>query len=84
MNLSSDLEALAKEDPNRIGLIFEDGTEYTYGQMDKQSCRVANYLKSQGVGRGDRVGVYMQNSPSFVFTIFGIWKTGADPCVFLH
>lgn len=76
MNLASDMEARAIEAPDRIGLIYEDGREYTYRQMDADSCKVANYLKSIGVGPGDRVGVYMQNSPAFVFTIFGIWKTG--------
>lgn len=76
MNLTSDMEARAIEAPDRVGLIYEDGREYTYRQMNAASCAIANYLKSQGVGPGDRVGVYMQNTPAFVFTIFGIWKTG--------
>ncbi|MBT8338505.1 MAG: acyl--CoA ligase [Desulfatitalea sp.] len=77
MNLSADMEARAAEAPDRIGLTFEDGSEYTYGQINRKSCQIANYLVSQGVGPGDRVGVYMQNAPAFLFIIFGIWKTGA-------
>ncbi|KJS31218.1 MAG: hypothetical protein VR64_12265 [Desulfatitalea sp. BRH_c12] len=70
------MEARAIEGPERVGLIYQDGREYTYRQMNEASCAIANYLKSQGVGPGDRVGVYMQNTPTFLFTIFGIWKTG--------
>lgn len=77
MNLSSDLEALAMEAPDKIGLIFEDGTEFSFRQINTESNKIANFLRSKGVGKGERIGVYMQNSPVFVFTLFGIWKTGA-------
>lgn len=48
---------------NRAAFIWlgEDGAEriVTYGQLYRQVCRFANGLKSLGVGKGDRVVIYM-------------------------
>lgn len=48
---------------NRAAFIWlgEDGTErtVTYYQLYRQVCRFANGLKSLGVGKGDRVVIYM-------------------------
>jgi len=48
---------------NRAAFIWlgEDGTEriVTYGQLHRMVCRFANGLKSLGVGKGDRVVIYM-------------------------
>jgi len=48
---------------NRAAFIWlgEDGSEriVTYGQLHRMVCRFANGLKSLGVGKGDRVVIYM-------------------------
>ncbi|MCW2276908.1 acetate--CoA ligase [Heliophilum fasciatum] len=48
---------------NKVAFIWlgEDGTErqITYGQLHGEVCRAASALKSLGVGKGDRVIVYM-------------------------
>jgi len=77
MNLASDMERWAKEAPDRVGLIFEDGREYTFREIDELSSKTANFLKSLGVQKGRHVCVYMQNSPSVVMIMFGLWKIGA-------
>ena len=49
----------------------------TYGELDRLSNQIAHSLIANGVVRGDRVGIYLQKSPSAIAAIFGIMKTGA-------
>src|SRR6478609_7251505 len=49
----------------------------TYGELDRLSNQIAQSLIANGVVRGDRVGIYLQKSPSAIAAIFGIMKTGA-------
>lgn len=77
MNLASDMERRATEAPERVGLIFEDGSTFNFREINKLSSKTANLLKSHGVQKGDRVAVYLQNSPTFVMVILGLWKIGA-------
>ena len=45
--------------------------------LDRLSDRVRDRLAAWGVGRGDRVGVYLRKSADAVAVIFGILKAGA-------
>lgn len=76
MNLAHDMERRAKEDPGRIGLFFKDET-LTFLDIDQMSSRVGNYLKSVGVGKGKRLGIFLPSSPRFIAALFGAWKVGA-------
>lgn len=49
----------------------------TYAELETQSNRLAVTLRGQGVGAGDRVGVYLDKSCQAVVAIFGILKVGA-------
>ncbi len=48
---------------NKAAIIWEgengDERTLTYRQLHREVCRFANVLKGQGVGRGDRVALYM-------------------------
>ncbi|MBI3145993.1 MAG: acetate--CoA ligase [Pseudogulbenkiania sp.] len=48
---------------NKIALIFEaddgDVTRVTYAELHRRVCQFANGLKSLGIGKGDRVVIYM-------------------------
>ena len=50
---------------------------YTYRQLHAQVQRVAAMMVSLGVGKGDRVIVYMPNTPEAVFTILACARIGA-------
>jgi crotonobetaine/carnitine-CoA ligase len=52
------------------------GKEYSYEGSNREINLVANSLIYLGLKKGDRVGVYMGNSPRCVFTILGIFKAG--------
>ncbi len=54
-----------------------EGRALTYEQLDHLTNQVARALRSAGVQRGDRVGIYVHKSPASIISIFGILKTGA-------
>lgn len=53
------------------------GDELTFRDLDLQSDRFAALLAEQGVKKGDRVAVFLPNSPQFIIAFFGILKCGA-------
>ncbi|MBI3360641.1 MAG: long-chain fatty acid--CoA ligase [Chloroflexi bacterium] len=65
----------AREFPDRPCTIFK-GASLTYSQIDRLSDRFAAGLTALGVRRGDRVVIFMPNTPQFVFTFYGILKAG--------
>ena len=79
MNLAGDLERRASEGPGRPALFFEDGRQWTYGELDAAAGGLAVALRAAGIARGDRVALYLQNGPDLVFALFGAWKLGALP-----
>ena len=48
-----------------------------YADVDDLSNRLAGWLVAHGVGRGDRVAIILQNTPSFVIAAVAAWKLGA-------
>lgn len=62
--------------PQKVALIFED-RNYTYADLDDWSSRVAEGLERQGIGRGDRVALFLPNIPEFAAAYLGIQKLGA-------
>ncbi len=69
------LEESAFRSPNKVALVC-DGKRWTYAQLDALSNQVAQALLLQGIQRGDRVAVYLQNSVEAVISIFGTLKAG--------
>ncbi len=56
---------------------IDQQTSFTYRQLHREVQRVAAMMASLGVGRGDRVIVYMPNMPEAVFTILACARIGA-------
>ncbi|MBS0480063.1 MAG: acyl--CoA ligase [Proteobacteria bacterium] len=48
----------------------------TFGEVHAQARRVANALVAGGLARGDRVGIAMRNSPSWIALYMGILMAG--------
>ncbi len=55
--------------------IYED-EDLSYRDIDDFSERVARYLISKGLQRGDRVGILLPNTPAFVISYYGVLKAG--------
>lgn len=68
-------------DPERVALIAEDGDgnrqDFTYEAVQAVTNRLANYLREQGIERGDRVGVSGRQRPEVLFMHIAAWKLGA-------
>jgi propionyl-CoA synthetase len=61
----------------------ETGTEraYTYSEMHREVVRCAAILRDLGVGRGDRVLIYMPMIPEAIFAMLACARLGAIHCV---
>ena len=66
----------------RVALIFEpdepgSGRTLTYRELHAETCRMANLLKSRGIGRGDRVMIYMPMIPEAAAAMLACARIGA-------
>lgn len=66
----------ASERPQSVALVFED-RQTTYAELDRQSNRIANALRAEGVGPGSRVAILAKNSDDFFKILFGAVKARA-------
>src|SRR5882672_1343343 len=62
--------------PKRDALVFY-GRGITYGELHDATERLACALADLGVKKGDRVALYLVNSPQFVIAYFAALKCGA-------
>jgi long-chain acyl-CoA synthetase len=69
------LEESARKFPDRACTIFK-GAVVTFKEMSAASDQIAAALVDLGLKKGDRVGIFMPNSPQFVMIFFGILKAG--------
>jgi len=76
MTLGEMITRVQRENPEKVAIKFKD-REWTYQDLEVQTNKIANGLKKLGVGKGDRVGLLMLNSPYFIVAYFGIAKLGA-------
>ncbi|MFX0121599.1 MAG: long-chain fatty acid--CoA ligase [Promethearchaeota archaeon] len=53
------------------------GTTTTFAETNAMANQVANYLISQGVKKGDKVAIFLPNTPHYPIVFFGILKAGA-------
>ena len=57
--------------------IIAKGKEYTFSELKNSAERLAHYLVSAGVKKGDRVAISMENSWQTVVSIYGTTLSGA-------
>ena len=72
-----------KNTPDKTAIIFEpnDPNEknksFTYSELLKEVCKIANVLKSMGVKKGDRVCIYLPMIPELAFSVLACARIGA-------
>ncbi len=69
------LEEMAAKYPDRACTVFK-GRVVTFREMNALTDRMAAALAGLGVRKGDRVGIFIPNTPQFVIAYFGILKAG--------
>lgn len=70
------LEENARRFPESPCTIFK-GAKISYQEMNSITDQLAAGLAELGVGKGDRVGIFMPNTPQFVMACFATLKLGA-------
>jgi len=70
------LEESATSFPDKIALIHED-VRTTYAQINAQANQLAKWLINQGVKKGDRVALILENCLEYVVSYYGVLKSGA-------
>ena len=75
------VDALGRSKPDKLAMVHvaEDMTErrFTFQDMKKESARAANYFKSLGIQKGDRVMLVLKRHYQYWFAILGLHKLGA-------
>lgn len=76
-NLSFNLAVSAARYPDQSAVIYYGGV-HNYKKINDETERLAGYLQNRlGVVKGDRVLLYMQNSPQFVVAFYAILRADA-------
>ncbi|MBV4495450.1 AMP-binding protein [Pseudomonas sp. SWRI12] len=67
--------------PGRIALFWEgrDGSEatWTYRDLQDNAARFANFLRAQGVGKGDKVAGLLPRTAELLIVVLATWRIGA-------
>ncbi len=75
------VDEIARKNPDKLAMlhISNDMTErrFTFKDMKDASSQSANYFKSLGIKRGDRVMLVLKRHYQFWFAILGLHKLGA-------
>ncbi len=75
------VDEIAKKDPDKLALLHIDRDKnekrFTFKDIKKYSCRSANYFKSLGIKKGDRVMLCLGRDYQFWYAILGLHKLGA-------
>jgi long-chain acyl-CoA synthetase len=75
MNLGKMLAENAERYGERVAVIHGD-RRITYRELERAACALANHLRSEGLGKGDKVALMLPNCPEFIIAYFGIQKIG--------
>ena len=75
-SLVTNLEVSAQRYPERPAIIFYD-TMISYAELLSEVEALAGWLQKEGLSRGDRVLLYMQNSPQYVIGYYAILRCDA-------
>ena len=76
VNVAQMLLNAARRTPNAPAISQGDVVR-TYAEFDERSDRLGAALRAQGVGFGDRVGLFMRNRPELLETMYAAFRIGA-------
>ena len=75
MNLIELFDSSLHDREAEVSLEFAGG-QYTFGDLELRSNRLANRLAEDGLRQGDRLGVYLKNSVEFIDVYLAAVKLG--------
>ncbi|HZX96159.1 MAG TPA: long-chain fatty acid--CoA ligase [Myxococcales bacterium] len=65
----------AKRVPDRAAIQFY-GRAVTFAELDSAVGRFAGFLQARGLQAGDRVAIFLENSPQFAIAYYGALRAG--------
>ena len=75
------LETSAQRFPDKIAL-KDEVREITFKELENKSRQLGRHLTALGVNKGDRVGIFKENSVNTIISIFGaMYAGGAFVCI---
>ena len=77
MNIAIWLARSAQRFPDREALFLGQTAVARYGEFHARAMSVAGWLQAQGIVAGDRVGLFLKNTPDYLIAQYGIWYAGA-------
>lgn len=69
-------EQQVERTPNSVALQYREQV-LTYSQLNKKVNQLAHYMQSQGIAKGDFVGIYFERSAEMVISLLATLKLGA-------
>jgi long-chain acyl-CoA synthetase len=75
VNLVQMFEETVQKYPDSPCTFFK-GATITYSEMNELTDKLAAGLAKMGITKGDRVGLFVLNTPQFVMSYFGVLKAG--------
>ncbi len=75
------VDAIADKDPDKLAMLHisvdKEERRFTFRDMKKKSAQAANYFKSLGIQKGDRVMLCLGRHHHFWYAMLGLHKLGA-------
>ncbi len=75
------VDAIAKKDPDKLAMLHIDKNKverrFSFNDIKRASAQCANYFKSMGIKKGDKVMLVLKRHYQFWFAIVGLHKLGA-------
>jgi len=76
MTLHETLKSSTHKYPHKVAVVYQK-QRLTYADLDKLSDSLAHFLLEKGIKKGERVALFLENSPDYIISFFGILKAGA-------
>ena len=77
LNITTFLDANSKRLNKNVLFNPKNGERYTSKEILSIVSEIGRNLKDMGIGKGDRVLIYLNNSEEYLFSLFAIWRIGA-------
>jgi acyl-CoA synthetase (AMP-forming)/AMP-acid ligase II len=77
-NIADLFERAVDAVPDRTAVVCGDRS-LTFAEFDAESNRLANHLLAEGIGTGDHIGIYAQNSVEWLIAMIAAFKVRGVP-----
>ena len=77
LNITTFLDANARRLDKDVFYFPSRDLRYNSAEILSIISGIGQSLKDKGIEKGDRVLIYLNKSPEYLFSLFGIWRIGA-------